>query len=107
MKKVIAFILSAICLTSCANFHGTDTSIWADGVWMIPWSTGILSVFSWVQLYRSWKSGSKRQDQTPGSPTRGQWIPVPGKTASKWFLFLSIALPIVTIVVIIVQYGER
>ncbi len=62
MKKVFLFSLLAMflmSLTGCYNYHGTNESIWGDGVFLVVLLPvlGAL-IFFWVG-YKASKSGSK------------------------------------------------
>lgn len=57
MKKVILFCLVAIMLTSCGH-HSDGTSVWAEGLWIIPLLPAIGAVIWFIAAYRSSKSGS-------------------------------------------------
>jgi hypothetical protein len=56
--KALAVLVAAFIFTSCATFTGTSTSVWSDGLWIIPWLTGIGSLVFLGFAYRSSKSGS-------------------------------------------------
>lgn len=57
MKKVIfLLLLSVTILSGCADF--TDTpgkSVWSEGLWVLPWLTGIASLIYSVRFYFQYK----------------------------------------------------
>lgn len=64
MKKFLFFLIAAFALTGCGKFHGTDVSIWSDGVWLIP---GLLFGGALYSLYRAFLASKQpTEQQTPG-----------------------------------------
>lgn len=51
----------------------------SGGLWVIPLMCLGGSLYCLYRAYRIHNSGQQLRDDTPGSPTRGQWIDVPGK----------------------------
>lgn len=97
MKKIFGFI-AILFLASCAKISGTDTSVWAEGGWILPWVTGIGSVIFAYQAYKGSKAGSNIVDPN-GAVTdkEGGNVPI-WKFGQFWF---SVALAIATIIIII------
>lgn len=61
MKKTILFALMAILLTSCGRFSD-GTSIWAEGLWIIPTLLFLGAAAFLITGYLSSKSGSNPYD---------------------------------------------
>lgn len=105
MKRIfnlLALIIStAFVLTGCAKFED-GTSVWADGLWIIPTLTSIGAIIFGVAAYRGSKSNSTtRIPGAPGQPD--QIIDNTGnvpiyKFGQFWF---SVALVVATIVIVL------
>lgn len=61
MKKTILFVLVSIFLMSCGH-HRDGTSVWAEGLWIIPVGLLLASAWSFYRAYRASKSGSNPYD---------------------------------------------
>jgi hypothetical protein len=84
MKKTLNVILTVMAafaivfLASCTDF--TDTpgkSVWSEGLWILPWLTGIGSAIFFYQAYKGSKSGSIVKVPDPERPN------VPGATIDQ------------------------
>jgi len=100
--KLFYFFLLSVILTSCGKFSD-GTSIWSDGLWVIPTITFLASVGF---LYTSWRmsrSGGKRQLPQGGWEYTSEPVSV-FKIGRFWF---GVGLLIATIIIIIVQNWEK
>lgn len=102
MKKLFAFILTATALTGCAKFPD-GTSVWAEGLWIIPvlLLTGIV-IFGY-KAYASSKSNSTQNSRDGGFKDNTGNVPV---TKSGYFYF-AIACVLALIVVVIVVNSSK
>ena len=82
-------------------------SVWADAKWLVALLPFIGGTIAAITFYRSSTSGSEIQDHNMESSTFGKMLSLPGNTVTKWAFGFSLALFIVTIVVIIAVHGER
>jgi len=56
MKKLL-YLLPFV-LFSCVNFHGTTTSIWSGGMWIVPVLIGAGTVIFSILAYKQSKGGT-------------------------------------------------
>jgi hypothetical protein len=87
-------MFAIVLLTGCANFHDEPgKSVWSEGMWIIPWITGIAGAIWLYQWYKDYAAYKK----------------YPGAKKYKGFgkLFLGSVATVATIVIIIVQVGAR
>jgi len=103
MKKLkflfAAFLLFS--LSSCVKFHGTNTSIWADGVWLAPLLPFLGGIYFFIMGYLASKSGSKVNPMYGGG--EGGNVPF---WQTGWPI-LGAILWAGAIAALIIQYGER
>lgn len=90
MKKLTFLtLLCAVFLTGCADFKDTPgKSVWSEGLWLIPWLTGLGAIAFFAISYFASKSGS-----TAGSKS----VPI-YKIGKFW---LGVALTVATIVIVV------
>lgn len=81
--KSLLLVISASFFTGCSKFAGTDQSVWAEGLWLIPW---ILIAGIGVCAYQVWK-GKKAQPNVDLTTMGFFW----------WGLVLFVALLVVII----------
>lgn len=104
MKATTLLLLLAACcflLPSCAHFRDGQ-SVWAEGLWIIPWLTGLGSVFFFYLAYRSSKSNSEIRTWAYYKDNTGN-VPIWGHGFFVFFVGLLIA----TIAIIVIQTGEK
>ena len=93
MKSIIFLLIASVTmLTGCGKFHGTNQSIWSEGMWIIPWGLGLAAAFS---LYRAWvasKQPSERQLPGGGYKYYREGIPFWKTTPFKFFIGFILAL---------------
>lgn len=70
-QGIFAFLAFAILfLTGCTDFHDAPgVSVWSDGLWVLPWLTGLGCAFFAYKTYKSATSGSYSIDQQTGVRT--------------------------------------
>lgn len=62
LTGVILF-LASIMLTGCADFADTPgKSVWSEGLWVLPWLTGLGSAIFGIKTYKAANSGSFVRD---------------------------------------------
>lgn len=100
--KLLLFALTCIFFTGCAKFKGTNTSVWAEGLWIIPtlFVAGIVLLF--LSGMKSIKSGSEQQ----GISGRMEDTPGNVKFTSTWQFKFIIALAAALIGIIIYQNSQ-
>ena len=98
--RVLLFLLAAIIFTSCATFADDPTkSVWSEGLWILPWLTGLGSAFFFYQSYRAVKSGSiKGWKQNADEKFKFY------KSGKFWFGIILLAA---TIVIVLAVIGDR
>lgn len=84
MRKSIKTLYASLCgmalfLTGCADFKDTPgKSVWSEGLWALPWLTGIASAVFFFIAYKGSKSGSYVKVPDPDRPgVPGAFIEVP------------------------------
>jgi len=103
MKKVILFALTAMFLTSCGKFPD-GMSVWADGVFIFPWLTGLAAAFFGWKGYKAHHSSSWIIGPNGERTTRdGGKIPL---LKIGWTKF-SIALALATLAIIWYQNTQN
>lgn len=108
MKKLLFFLIACVALMSCGHFHDEPTkSVWAGGLWVLPWLTAIGSVIFFVLAYLSSKSNSTTQRNTgsAGAYVEDNTGNVPiYKLGFFWF---GVILAVATIIIIIWVNAEK
>lgn len=103
MKKVILFALTAMFLTSCGKFSD-GTSVWADGLFIIPILTGLGSVWFGYKAWVAHNSGSWVIGPN-GERTNKEGGKIPfTKIGWTWF---SLGLLVATIVIVLMVNGDK
>lgn len=103
MKSIIFLLILAIILSSCGHFHDDPTlSVWAGGLWIIPWVLAVGSaIFFAISIFKS-RSGWKQQTKS-GYQYGKEPVPVT-KIGQFWF---GVALALACIIMIIaVNYAK-
>lgn len=99
-NKNISMLLAAtlFLFTGCTDFADTPgKSVWSEGLWLLPWITGLGSAFFFYIAYKSSKSGSNRIDAS-GKITNEEAGNVPiYEIGQFWF---GVGLAIATIFII-------
>ncbi len=107
MKKifnVLTLIISAaLILTGCAKFDD-GTSVWADGLWIVPTLTAIGSLIFGISAYRSSKSNSTTL--VPGPPGQPDKIidntgNVPIYKLGQFYFFVALAVATIVIIIMV------
>lgn len=101
MNKATLFILSTLLLTSCGK-HADGTSVWAEGVWIIPMLMLLGGLTFMYLAYRASKSNSTQQYSGGTKDNTGN-VPI-YKVGKFW---LAVALFVAAVVVVIVQNSEK
>lgn len=100
--KLIYFFLLSVFLTSCGKFTGTNTSIWAGALWVIPGVTFLASLWFFYRAWKKSKSGGERQ--LPG----GGYVPAEPLPFYKQNVFIfAVGLLLATIGIIVWQNLEK
>ena len=70
LKIVTAFLIAIFFLmTGCADFADTPgKSVWSEGLWIVPWLTGLGSAYFFYVAYKGSKSGSFVKVPDPNKP---------------------------------------
>lgn len=104
MKTVIFFLMACICLTGCVDFKDTPgKSVWSEGMWIIPWLTGLGSLTFFIISFIASRSGWTKQDKEKGITSGNEKIPI-YKVGKFWF---GVILAVATVVIIIAQISAR
>jgi hypothetical protein len=74
--KLIAFCVVCFVLQSCGKF-ADGTSVWQEGLWILPLLTFAGFVIFAVLAFKDWKSGSVVDDKHGN--------PIPSKKKLKWY----------------------
>lgn len=101
MNKVTLFILTTLTLTSCGKFSD-GTSVWAEGLWIIPVLMFLGGAWFLYLAYRASKSNSTQQ--VPGG-TKDNTGNVPIYKVGKFWI--GIALVVLTIIVMLHQSAQK
>ena len=101
MKKLILFSLLTVLLMSCGKFSD-GTSVWQDGLIIIPLLTGLGSLIFFYIAWLKSKSGSEQQTPT-GYKYSDKNVPL-YKIGQFWY---SVALAVATIVIIIMVNADK
>jgi hypothetical protein len=89
-------------LLSCAHFHDSNVSVWAGGLWILPWLTGIGAIICYVLAYFSSKSNSTTQTKHGTIDNTGN-VPIT-KLGLFWF---GVILTVATIIIVyVVNHGH-
>lgn len=92
--KLLLFVFS-ICLTlaSCADFHDDPgKSVWSEGLWILPWATGLGAAACLFQFYKAWRAHKGYDGR---------------KKLSYAWLYYTAALIVATIVIIGMVIGNK
>ena len=110
MKKIkqgiFAFLAIALfALTGCTDFADTPgKSVWSEGLWILPWITGLGAAFFGWKTYKSATSGSYEINQVTGVRTDfDENVPF---YKIGWFYF-SVGLVIATVFIILNVISNR
>jgi hypothetical protein len=99
IMKYLLFILTIILFTSCGHFHDDPkTSVWAEGLFLVPWLLGIGAAACLVISILKSKSGSTKQT-TGGIEQSTINVPFYKTGQFKWAVGLTIVLIIVLLFV--------
>lgn len=101
-RTLFTLPLIALGLSSCGNFHGTNQSIWSEGMWLVPLLLFLASALFFVFAFKAHESGSKQQGRYGGhfyNEKTPYW-----KIPQFWF---SVAFALIGIGVIIWQNLEK
>lgn len=102
--KILLFALVCLTLGGCANFAGTSQSVWSDGLWILPWLTGIGAVIFLVSAIIGSKSGTEQQIRGTGTVYSDENEPFWTSPRCWWFCGI---LALATIVIIIAVVSSR
>jgi uncharacterized membrane protein len=104
--SIIAVVLLIVvfCITGFASFHGTNESIWAGGLWIIPTLTQAGALWFLVIAFEASKSGSQRYDK-PTHRTVYDNVNVSIFKVAQFIYF--VCLTFLTSAIMIFQYCER
>ena len=100
MKKIL--YLLPIFLMSCVKIHGTDTSIWAGGMWLILVLLFGGSAFFFVKAFIQSRGGTEGYDKNGVLTYDGSKIPV----VKTPYIVFAIGMLILGIAFIIIQVLE-
>lgn len=108
MKKFLLFLLTIVGLTSCSKFSD-GTSVWAGGLWVIPWLTFSGSLAFFIQTYMAVKSGTegKVPNKHGGSTHYEDLLGVKTKFWNVGRFWFGVALLVATIAIIIYQNSQK
>lgn len=103
MKIIKLFLFAVICLAvaGCGKFRD-GSSVWQDGLWILPWIAGLLCLFCGYNTYIDWQSGWQ-QDDLAGHTEGKKKLPL-YKIPYFWF---TVILFVATIVIIWVVNAEK
>ena len=102
--RLLLFVFS-ICLSlvGCADFADTPgKSVWSEGLWILPWVTGLGSLYFFYTAYVASKSNSTIRNEKGVFDNTGNVAIY--KIGRFWF---GVALAIATIVIIIAVVGSK
>lgn len=104
MKKLTFLLLAAIVfLPGCADFKDTPgKSVWSEGLWILPWLTGLGALAFFIIAYLASKSGSTKQTER-GITSSDKNVPI-YKVGKFW---LGVALAVATLAIIISVINNR
>lgn len=97
MKIIKLFLFAVICLAvaGCGKFRD-GSSVWQDGLWILPWLTTLACLFFGYKTYIDWQSGWQ-QDPADGTHTEGkEKLPL----YKIPYLYFTLILLVATIVII-------
>lgn len=101
VNTISGFILLSV-LTGCGKFHGTNQSVWSEGMWVVPvllfGAAGVFGLFA----FKAITSGSEQQGQR-GTIYSDKKVSV-WKVPQFWF---AVAFTMAAIGVIIWQNAEK
>jgi len=105
LKTIFAFLIACtFMLVGCADFADTPgKSVWSEGMWIIPWLTGVGSVIFFYQAYRGSKSGSNIIKEGRVTDEEGGNVPI-YKFGFFWF---GVALAVATGLIILNVISEK
>ena len=97
-KPILAFLIaSVLLLTGCTDFADTPgKSIWSEGLWILPWLTGIGSTIFFYVAYKGSKSGSNIIENGGVTDKEGGNVPI-YQFGQFWF---GVGLAVATIFII-------
>lgn len=98
--KIILFLLVVI-LAGCGKFRD-GSSVWQDGLWILPWIAGLACLFFGYKTYIDWQSGWQ-QDNLAGHTEGKEKLPI---TKIPYFWF-TLGFLVATIVIIWVVNAEK
>jgi len=99
--KQLFVLFSLVSLASCSTF-ADGTSVWGGGLFIIPWLTGLGSLFFFYKAYAASQSNSTTTTKDGRVDNTGN-VPI---YQIGWFWF-GVVLAVVTIAVVIGVNGSR
>lgn len=94
--------LSALFLTGCGR-HRDGTSVWAEGLWVLPAVLSIASLWFFFVAWRASRSGSSKQIPGRGTVYSDENV----KIWKVWAFWFGVAFAAATVVMFIVVNGEK
>lgn len=102
MKKVITAALIAAALMSCGQ-HRDGTSVWAEGLWIIPAVLLSAATIFLIVAWRAYQSGDSQQIPGRGTIYSDKKVPV----YKIWAFWFALALIVAAAAVIIAVNMEK
>jgi hypothetical protein len=104
MKKLyFLFAPFILFLLSCGKFHDTGTSVWSEGLWILPWLTGLGAAFFGYKTYKAATSGSIITHADGTTEESDENVPF---YKTGWFYFAA-GLLVATIAIILSVNGDK
>lgn len=106
LKLILLVFITSFLFTGCAKFHDGG-SVWSGGLFIIPWVTGLASLFFGYLTYKEWKKGGT------GGYVNKNGVPVWTEDEEKFaiykasFFWFSVILAAATIGIIIGVNGSK
>jgi hypothetical protein len=101
MKNVILFALCCLFFVSCGH-HRDGSSVWAVGLWILPWGTGLAAGWCWYRAISVRNRGAEVWDGR-------KYIHSPGKVpiTSIGVFWYAVVLTVACIGIIIAVNWEK
>lgn len=95
LRFLFATIVSFACsvLAACGHFKDDPTkSVWAGGLWILPWATFIAFIIFSIKAIKSYNSGTISGGSDPGRQLKGKTVNVGYTVFAVIFLLATIAI---------------
>lgn len=99
--KIYLFLLALI-LAGCGKFRD-GSSVWQEGLWILPWLTALACLFFGYKTYIDWQSGWQRDELNAGHTEGEEKLPL----YKIPYLYFTIGFLIATIAIIWMVNAEK